>query len=225
MEISDFTTILNMILMIFIAIILVISGLKKQPGIGILLSVLIISLQIISQDRPLKEIGFVDPDNWLNTILSGLGLGFLIQAFSVILIEPLSEKITSQNHDHSLIKAVKGNWKIFLLWMVIVWLLVAIIEETIFRGYFILGLTSIFRNKGLGNLVSILLSSIVFGLSHGYQNRSGMVSTGIVGVILGIIFVLSNNNLWLVIFTHGFIDTVGISLIALDIDQKIKIRI
>lgn len=225
MEIADLTYSFNIFLMILVATVLAISGLKKQPGIGVLVALLIIFLQLASQEKSLKEIGFIAPENWLNTILSGLGFGILIQALSVTLIEPISEKITRQKHDHSLINAVKGNWKIYLLWLMMVWFLVAIIEEAIFRGYFIVGLTTIMENKIIGNLVSILFSSFLFGLSHGYQNRSGVMSTGIVGFILGIIFISNDYNLWLVIFTHGFIDTAGISLIALDYDKKLRIRV
>ena len=35
----------------------------------------------------------------------------------------------------------------------------------------------------------------------------------------------SDRSLWLVIFTHGFIDTFGIGLIALGIDERIQDRI
>jgi membrane protease YdiL (CAAX protease family) len=52
-----------------------------------------------------------------------------------------------------------------------------------------------------------------------------MLSTGTIGAILGIIFILSDSNLWPVIFTHGFIDTFGIGLIALGIDERIQDRI
>ncbi|HSM25414.1 MAG TPA: CPBP family intramembrane glutamic endopeptidase, partial [Anaerolineaceae bacterium] len=125
---------------------------------------------------------------------------------------------------HSILNAVRGNWKVYLQWVVMVWLLVAILEEGIFRGYFITELTSLFGKGILAVSVGILISSLVFGLSHGYQNKCGILSTGIVGIILGIIFVLSEYNLWLVIFTHGFVDTVGIGLIAVGLEDKLKIH-
>lgn len=218
-------SIFHIFFLLVVTTVLIITGIKKQPGFGIIFALIIIALQLINNDGSLADIGFIAPESWLLTILLGLGIGVLIQFLSVVLIEPLTEKITGEKHDHSIINAVKGNWKIYLQWLVIVWLLVAILEEAIFRGYFILGLTSLIGEDVLAIMLSILFSSMVFGLSHGYQNKCGILSTGVVGVILGIIFVLSEFNLWLVIFTHGFIDTMGISLIAIGYDQKLKIKI
>jgi hypothetical protein len=71
--------------------------------------------------------------------------------------------------------------------------------------------------------LSIYISlALVFGLSHGYQGGAGMLSTGIVGLLLGVIFVWNGFSLWLPIFVHGFIDTVGISMIALGWDKALQ---
>ena len=223
MSISSSTIQLTIILVI--SALLIITGLKKQPGIGILGTIIIILLFLWARGVPISEIGFSPPQNWIINILVGLGLGLIIQLLAVILIEPLSEKITQSKHDHSLIESVKGNWKVFLQWMLMVWILVAVIEEGIYRGYL---MTEVKNLLGLGIvalIVNLLYSSVVFGLSHGYQGPSGMLSTGIVGVILGGIFILSDFNLWLAIFTHGFIDTIGIGLIAIGGDDYLQKRI
>jgi membrane protease YdiL (CAAX protease family) len=130
--------------------------------------------------------------------------------------------ITNTTHDHSLVAGVKGNWKAFIQWILIVWLFVALLEEGLFRGFLMTEISKIIGNSSGALLLNILFTSIVFGLSHGYQGRGGALSTGIVGVVLGSIFVLSEFNLWLAIFTHGFIDTVGIGLIAVDGDKYIR---
>jgi len=211
-----------MVIILVVSALLIITGLKKQPGIGILGAIIIIILFIWARGDPLSLIGFGAPQNWFYTILMGLGLGLIIQLFSMILIEPLTEKITNSKHDHSVIDAVKGNWKVFLEWLFMVWILVAVIEEGIYRGYLMTEMRDLIGVSLGALIINLLLSSIVFGLSHGYQGTSGMISTGIVGVILGGIFILSGFNLWLVIFTHGFIDTIGIGLIAIGGDEWIR---
>jgi membrane protease YdiL (CAAX protease family) len=138
------------------------------------------------------------------------------------LLEPLSEKLGGSPHDHSILDGVKGNWLALLQWLVVVWVLVAFLEEAIYRGFLMREIVRVL-GTGRGNLVlNILVTSIVFGLSHGYQGRSGIISTGIVGVVLALIFVWSDFNLWLAVFTHGFIDTIGIALIAVEADKTIK---
>jgi len=223
MDISAF--LINVLIILVVSILLIYTGLKKQPGLGIIGAVIIIVLHLMIRDVSLAEIGFQFPENWLMTIGFGLGLGLIIQLLSVVLIEPLSEKITRSKHDHSVIGSVKGNWKAFLQWMIMVWILVAVIEEGIYRGYLMTEIRNILGVGILALTINLVFTSLVFGLSHGYQGTSGMLSTGIVGAILGIIFILSDFNLWLVIFTHGFIDTIGIGLIAVGGDEYVQKKI
>lgn len=220
MSISSST--IHVVIILVISALLIITGLRKQPGIGILVTIIIILLFLWARGDPLSQIGFTLPKNWLITIFTALGLGLIIQLLSVMLIEPFTEKITNSKHDHSVIDAVKGNWKVFLQWMFMVWILVAVIEEGIYRGYLMTELKNLLGLGTVALIFNLLYSSIVFGLSHAYQGPSGMLSTGIVGVILGVIFILSDFNLWLVIFTHGFIDTIGIGLIAIGRDEWIR---
>ncbi len=132
-----------------VSILLIYTGLKKQPGLGIIGAVIIIVLHLMIRDVSLAEIGFQFPENWLRTIGFGLGLGLINQLLSVVLIEPLSEKITGSKHDHSVIGSVKGNWKAFFQWMIMVWILMAVIEEGIYRGYL---MTEIRNLLGVGIL-------------------------------------------------------------------------
>jgi membrane protease YdiL (CAAX protease family) len=215
----------HILIILIVSALLIITGLRKQPGLGILGAVIIILLFLFSRGDSLGAIGFTKPDSWFMTILTGLVLGIVIQLFSVMLIEPFSEKITGTKHDHSLIDSVKGNWKVFIQWLLLVWIFVAVIEEGVFRGFMMTEIINILGVAIPGLLISVLFTSVVFGLSHGYQSRSGIISTGIVGVILGVIFILSDFNLWLAIFTHGFIDTIGIGLIAIGGDDYLQNRL
>ncbi len=204
------------------SILLVVTGLKKQPGIGVIGAVIIIALTLWFRKEGLSTIGFAQPPGWLTTIILGLVLGIIIQIVTIILIEPLSEKITKTSHDHSVVDNVKGSWLAFLQWMLIVWIFVAFLEEGIYRGFLMTEISKILGTGRIAIVINILFTAILFGLSHGYQSRSGILSTGIIGVVLGVIFVASDFNVWLALFTHGFIDTIGIGLIAIEKDKRIR---
>jgi len=62
---------------------------------------------------------------------------------------------------------------------------VAIAEETIFRGYLILRFENLLPSAGN----AILLSSFIFALGHGYEGGVGLVTVGIMGVILALVYV------------------------------------
>jgi len=201
------------------------TGLKKQPGLGILGALAIIGFSLWLRRESLASLGFGFPPNWVQTILLGLVLGALIQLISVAFLEPFAEKVTGVPHDHSVLANVKGNWKVFLQWMLVVWVVVALLEEGIYRGFLMTEIAKIIGAAPWAIGINIIVSSLVFGLSHGYQGRSGVLSTGIIGLLLGGIFAWSGFNLWLAIFTHGFIDTIGIGLIAMDADKAIQNKI
>ena len=52
--------------------------------------------------------------------------------------------------------------------------------------------------------------SLEFSYGHHYKGPSGIVDSGVAGLILGAAFLLSGRNLWACVLTHGFIDTVAV---------------
>lgn len=215
----------SIVLVGFVSALLVGTGLKKQPGLGILGTVVVIGLVLWSRGVGVGAIGFAAPSSWWSTVALAALLGIVIQLVAIALVDPLAEKLTGVPHDHSVVAGVKGSPKAFALWMLIVWLVVAPLEEAIFRGFLMNELARIVGTAPWAAVLNVVLSSVVFGLAHGYQGRSGVVSTGIIGAVLGWIFVASDDNLWLAIFAHGFVDTVGIALIAVGADAAIRRRL
>jgi membrane protease YdiL (CAAX protease family) len=109
--------------------------------------------------------------------------------------------------------------------MLLVWLVVAPLEEVVFRGFLMTEIARIVGTSPWANAVNVLLASAVFGLAHGYQGRGGVVSTAIVGAVLGWVFVASEFDMWLAVLAHGFVDTIGIALIAVGADETIRRRL
>lgn len=99
------------------------------------------------------------------------------------------------------------------------------IEEAIFRGFLMTEIARIVGTSPWATVLNVVLASVVFGLAHGSPGRSGVVSTGLVAAFLGWVFIASDHDLWLVIVTHGFIDTVGIALIATGADDALRRRL
>jgi len=74
-----------------------------------------------------------------------------------------------------------------------VWVLVAIsagvCEEFLYRGWLLTLFSAALGSVWLG----LLISSVIFGLAHAYQGRSGILGTGILGAIFGIVFIVSGS--------------------------------
>jgi membrane protease YdiL (CAAX protease family) len=89
-------------------------------------------------------------------------------------------------------------------------IVVAIAEETIFRGYLILRFESIARSP----LSAILLSSLIFSLGHGYEGEVGVITVGLIGVIFGVVYVW-RRSLVAPVTMHFLQDFLGIVLVPL----------
>jgi membrane protease YdiL (CAAX protease family) len=61
---------------------------------------------------------------------------------------------------------------------------VAVAEETIFRGYLILRLSAVTRRPAL----AALLSAFIFSLGHGYEGTAGVITVGAMGSGLAFVY-------------------------------------
>jgi len=216
------SSIITLIYISLAAIFLILSGIKRQPGIGIILSAVLIGIAIWQDETSLAQMGFTRPENWAVTLLLGLLLGSGLSVFSIMLVEPLVEKITKQPHDVSVVENVRNNWKALLSWLVLIWVVVAFVEETLYRGFLMTEMIQLLGTSSLALVLNLLISSVIFGVSHYYQGPSGIWSAAIIGGLMGVIFILSGYNLWLPILVHGFIDTVALALMSISADKWLR---
>jgi membrane protease YdiL (CAAX protease family) len=97
----------------------------------------------------------------------------------------------------------------FLLAIVLV-VIVALTEETIFRGYLILRLKAITANP----TAAVLLSAAIFSLGHGYEGSAGVVTVGVMGMVFALVY-MWRKSLVAPIVMHFLQDFIGIVLLPL----------
>ncbi|MEJ2672007.1 MAG: CPBP family intramembrane metalloprotease, partial [Deltaproteobacteria bacterium] len=83
--------------------------------------------------------------------------------------------------------------------------IVALAEETIFRGYLILR----FQGAHTGPLAAAVLSSVIFSLGHGYEGTAGIITVGYLGLIFALIY-LWRGSLLAPVIMHFLQDFSGI---------------
>ena len=97
----------------------------------------------------------------------------------------------------------------------IVWIVTALGEEFIFRGFIINRLEELFKTKNFNTKLYViaLVQAIWFGLGHQSQGLSGILITGLIGFGLGI-YLLKNkkSGLWPLILAHGLVNTVVLTV-------------
>ncbi len=87
---------------------------------------------------------------------------------------------------------------------------VAVAEETIFRGYLLLR----FEGIGVRPVASVVLSAVIFGMGHGYEGSAGVVSIGVMGLIFAVVY-LWRRSLVAPITMHFLQDFIGLVLLPL----------
>jgi len=60
-----------------------------------------------------------------------------------------------------------------------------------------------------------VVSAVLFGYGHYYKGMTGVLDSGVAGLILAAAYLLSGRNLWTCVFAHGFIDTFGVTWLFL----------
>lgn len=89
-------------------------------------------------------------------------------------------------------------------------IVVAVVEETVFRGYLLLRLETVTHRPW----AAVLLSAFVFSIGHGYEGPAGAISIFFLGIVLAVIY-LWRKSLVAPMVIHFCIDFSSIVLAAL----------
>lgn len=154
----------------------------------------------------------------LQTVLKGLLLAIAIFLAIDVCIQPFLELYFGQV-DLSSIGEIRGDFVSFFILFLIMWVFAAFGEEFLFSGYYMKHLAEFMGNTNKAWFLSAIILSIYFGVSHNYQGTAGMIAVGLVSSIYFLTFYKNRTDLALLVFTHGFYDTIGLTLIYLEKDR------
>lgn len=169
-----------------------------------------------------KEFGLKRPQSLMRTVLFGVGGAVVLHIIVGVILGPLIIKLTGQQVDTSRFDPLRGNLFALISGLVIVWTFAAFGEEMIFRGYLMNRLAALFERKKMGWIVGLIISSVIFGLGHSYQGISGIMLTGIVGVVYALAYLAARYNLWVPILIHGIYDTSAFVFIFFSLDKTLS---
>jgi len=194
------------------------------PELGVLgsFAIAIIVVLIARKQGSFGDLGFQRPVSWPKLLATTLMYGFIIQMTFTIAIEPGLSRLTGDPVDISVFDGVRGNFVNFLLMMALGWVVGGFLEEFTFRGFIVGRVRWLLGSGTAATWVAVLAAAVPFGIAHFYQGMTGMIATGMIGFVLGAVYVYHRFNLWYAMFTHGFINTVGIVALYLDIDQEMS---
>ena len=150
------------------------------------------------------------PVPWRRTVLFALGAAALRILLGALVIDPLTARFWPAAVAPSGADQIAGHVMVALRWLLIVWTFAAFGEEIAYRGYLLTRAADVGGRSMAAYWAGVLVVSVLFGYGHYYKGPSGIVDSGMAGLILGAAYLLSGRNLWVCILAHGFIDTFGV---------------
>lgn len=136
--------------------------------------------------------------------------GVVLCALYMWVLMPLANALAGSAVDLSVFNSLEGNTSALLLALPFIWVTAAFGEEIVYRGYLMPRLQGLLGKEKTGIILSILISSIIFGYSHSYQGLSGQLLAGMVGLILALTYHFRKGNLWFNVMVHGAVDTIAL---------------
>lgn len=173
----------------------------------VILGMALISL-IVRREKP-AILGLKKSKSWLGMAAIAFLGAVLLQLFDAGVMMPILNRLTGTAIDNSGVAQLQGNLQQLLIYLVLAWTLAALGEEIVYRGYLQKLLGDLFGSSLAGVILTIGISSMVFGLAHLEQGIVGVIVTTFDGVFYSLLKRKFKGNLWAAILVHGFYNTVG----------------
>ena len=103
-----------------------------------------------------KDVGFARPRSWAIAIGVGVFAGICMEAIELWITQPVIARLTGKMPDFSDFADIAGNWKMLLFWLALIWLLGALGEEIVYRGYLMNRVAGLFRNTRAAWIISLV---------------------------------------------------------------------
>lgn len=103
---------------------------------------------------------------------------------------------------------MKNNLAMFLLTLFGVLIVSSFGEEVIYRAFLINRISELGLDGKSGRIITVIMSSVIFGLVHYEWGAMGIVQTGFMGLALGICYIKMKRRLWIMILAHAYMDII-----------------
>ena len=162
-----------------------------------------------------RGVGLTRYRSWKITLGLGVAAGLLLEGFELFVSQPLLVRLLRKQPDLEDFRALAGNLKLTLIFIALAWILAAFGEEIVYRGYLMNRVADLLNRTRRAWIVSLIAVHLAFGLAHAYQGWTGIIDEGLMGLLLGLIYLRTGRNLAVPIVAHGIQDSIDFVLIFL----------
>jgi membrane protease YdiL (CAAX protease family) len=168
---------------------------------------------------PVAELGLRLPPSLWRSLAFGAAAGIALLLINRLALTPLLERLTGSRRDLSAFEYLRGNGRALFALLPSVWVSAGLCEEIVYRGYLISQVAKLLGKSRPALPAALLFAATVFALAHWYQGLVGMLVTGAIAVLLGLLFLQQRGNLWANVAAHVVADTASLAAITLSWDR------
>jgi membrane protease YdiL (CAAX protease family) len=181
------------------------------------LSAILVLLWAWRSRTPWREIGYVRPRSWINSLLVGIVFGCAFKLLMKALVMPLLGAAPI-NYAYHYLAGNRAALPGALYTMIIV---AGFGEETLFRGYLFARLGKILGSGTGAKVCIVLITSALFAAGH-YSNMglTGVEQAAITGLVFGTIFAVTG-EIWMLMCAHAAFDLTALAIIYWNIEADV----
>lgn len=167
------------------------------------------AVSLIVRRDGVRTLGFKRVDRPSRLILMVLVLVLVWTVMQLGLVMPVLSHVTGTSQDLSAFEDLKGNVGNLAFLLLMTWTLAALGEEIVYRGYLQIRVREIVGSSRWGIVITVLVTSLLFGIAHSEQGVVGILATTLDAVFFSWVRLRFNDNLWAAVPAHGLSNTIG----------------
>ena len=159
-----------------------------------------------------KDIGLTKPDKYLKMLgivaITLVGTVVSIMLFEIFIRDLFTTTAETTSGSDTRFQEMEGNISYFFSIIFFVWI-ESFLEELQDRGFSLNRFESIFSKVSFSTVLAVLFQAAIFGFRHSYDLSPRSLTTGIIGLVFGTIYVLTGRNLWPLIIAHIILNSMS----------------
>ena len=129
--------------------------------------------------------------------------GFMLGSIIMANITGTPESADMSNYEY-----LHNNIFMLILSLCGVYIVSSFGEEVVYRAFLINRISELGLDSKYGKMATVVISAVIFGLVHYEWGIAGVVSTGFMGLVLGIFYMKFKKKLWILVLAHAYMDTI-----------------
>ena len=153
-----------------------------------------------------RDFGLKRPRRWWTIPLWGFIILVVTVVAQLTVVPLLAKLLNAPEPDFSRYDILYQNLPLLLIAAPGAMITGGFIEEYIYRGLMIDRLARILGGGRRGIVLAAILSGVPFGLIHFEWGVGGILTTAVMGTVLGLMYLATRRNLWPLIAAHATLD-------------------